>query len=519
MLLEGDKIDRYIVEGILGNGATASVYRVRHAELNTQHALKLLVLMNPHIAERMLQEGRIQAQLRHPNVVMVTDMVRSDGHMALVMDYVEGVSLGALSDSRRLTPPQIDFIARGLFDGLEAAHEAGLVHRDLKPDNVMMQFGDRKLIPRITDFGLAKARQDSMRAVKATQTGTVMGTPLYMAPEQYVDAAAVDARADIYSLGAILYELVTGKLLYDEPDFNKLVGMVKRGDWVPLRELVPDLDPNWEAAIHACLAIPLEDRAVTVAAVRALWLPKRGASAWTDEDLEDLHSLKQQEHQALNMAMSKAIVQRAPTQTLVGPTPTPEPPSRRVMAAGLGLGAILGAVLGSLFVFVLVGSLAYRTLDWGAPEGTIRVEPRSEPTLAAPEPTAPPETDRSTATEEPAPEPAPKPAPTGSSMPEPGPTAVTVVPLERPAAVVVEPKKPPVPARDPTLASVSLPDQLDGYLIGGDSTRRPLASAPPDTYVLYVFFDNQVATKAGSIVLGPGENRKLRCDTNLRVCK
>ena len=513
MLVAGDKIDRYVVEGILGTGATASVYKVRHAELNTLHALKLLVLMNPHIADRMLQEGRIQAQLRHANVVMVTDMVRTDGHIALVMDYVEGISLGALSDSRRLSPPQIDAIARGLFDGLEAAHAAGLVHRDLKPDNVMLQFGDRTLIPRITDFGLAKARQDTMRAVKQTQTGTVMGTPLYMAPEQYVDAASVDARADIYSLGAILYELVTGKLLYDEADFSKLVGMVKRGEWTPIRELAPDVDTNWEAAIHACLAIPLEERAVAVAAVRALWRPQRHANAWSDAQLDDLLALKQQEHQALSMAMSQAIVQRSPTKTIAGPAPTPEPSSRRAVATGLGMGAILGGVFGILFAVVLIGSLLYGSRAWTRSDGQISVEPPS--TLAGePAPPVPAGPDAPTPTAVPEPIPAPVPLP----VPAPTPSSASVEPA-RPEPVVIVPKPPPAPVRDPSLATVRLPDGLDGYLIGGDSTRRPLSAAPPDSYVLYVFFDNQVATKAGSIVLSAGQDLRLRCDATMRACK
>ena len=153
-LSSGQSIEgRYTVLRLLGAGGMARVYQVRHAELGSLHALKVLRVSSPEIRERLRQEGRVQSRVRHPNIVAVTDVVSVQGAPGLVMEYIGGPSLRDLLDASRLDHRQADGLARGILDGVEAAHRAGLIHRDLKPGNVLLDpVGDR-LVPRITDFG------------------------------------------------------------------------------------------------------------------------------------------------------------------------------------------------------------------------------------------------------------------------------------------------------------------------------------------------------------------------------
>ncbi len=286
-------MDRYEVEAVLGQGGMATVYKVCHTELMTRHALKLLMHKGGSLADRMLQEGKMQARLRHPNVVGVTDVVRHEGHIGLVMDFIDGVALGAFSYNYHLKGHKLDQLAHDLFDGIEAAHALGLVHRDLKPDNVMMAFEGDEVVAKITDFGLAKALSDELRVARATQAGQMMGTPRYMAPEQFFDAAAVDVRADIYALGAILYEVLGRKPLFPDSDLANALTACVTGDWEPLTDLPAGTPAAWRDTIHACLATAKKDRPADIAALRSLWgaaPPRR--PAWSADDLSFLHDVQ-----------------------------------------------------------------------------------------------------------------------------------------------------------------------------------------------------------------------------------
>lgn len=208
-LAPGTVVDRYEVLGLLGIGGIARVYRARHRALASLHALKVLALDRPSLRERALQEGQVQASLRHPNLVAVTDIVECDGAPALVLEYVAGPSLDQLLAARRLNLSEVDQLARGILRGVAFAHANGVVHRDLKPGNILLEVAGEELVPRVTDFGIAKLLVPARDGVR-TQAGTIMGTPPYMAPEQSLDASLVDARADVWALGVVLYELITG---------------------------------------------------------------------------------------------------------------------------------------------------------------------------------------------------------------------------------------------------------------------------------------------------------------------
>ena len=159
MNLEQDEIvDRYRVEQLIGEGGMARVYRVRHVQLGSLHALKVLSMPVRSVRERLLQEGRVQASLRHEHAVHVHDIIEVDGAPGLVMEYIDGPSLSAFirSTVSPLSWAQIDELAVGMISGVQHAHDVGVVHRDLKPGNVLLAIDDRRLVPKITDFGLAK---------------------------------------------------------------------------------------------------------------------------------------------------------------------------------------------------------------------------------------------------------------------------------------------------------------------------------------------------------------------------
>ncbi|MCA9491950.1 MAG: serine/threonine protein kinase, partial [Myxococcales bacterium] len=180
-LAAGTVVDRYTVQSVLGEGGMAVVYLCRHNQLGTMHALKVLTMSSRTIRERLVQEGRVQALLRHPNVVAVTDIIMLNGAPGLVMEYIEGPSLHDLLGQGPLTFDQIDALAEGILHGVAHAHAQGMVHRDLKPANIMLALDGTTLVPKVTDFGLAKLVEGNDGRA-ATRTGSTMGTPHYMSP-------------------------------------------------------------------------------------------------------------------------------------------------------------------------------------------------------------------------------------------------------------------------------------------------------------------------------------------------
>src|SRR5690606_12548422 len=141
----------------------------------------------------------------------------------------------------RLGPAQIDEVARGVLKGVRAAHKAGFVHRDLKPGNILMARTDDGFVPKIADFGLAKLVRGDGLSLSRTRTGAMMGTPAYMAPEQFRNAKEVDERADIYALGVILYELCAGRPPYEGDDLVELLDRIRSRDYPSVAELAPEL--------------------------------------------------------------------------------------------------------------------------------------------------------------------------------------------------------------------------------------------------------------------------------------
>ena len=196
----------------LGQGGMGVVYKARQRELDRLVALKVLppdIGRDAAFVERFQREARALARLNHPNIVAVYDFGQRDGLCYFIMEFVDGANLRQLQRARQLTPQEALAIVPKVCEALQFAHDEGIVHRDIKPENILM---DKKGRVKIADFGLAKLLGKSAPDFALTSPQTVMGTPHYMAPEQIQGTRDVDHRADIYSLGVVFYEMLTGEL-------------------------------------------------------------------------------------------------------------------------------------------------------------------------------------------------------------------------------------------------------------------------------------------------------------------
>jgi len=252
ILPEGMEIGRrYTVVRLLGIGGMGAVYRVRDRELDRDAALKLIrsdIAENAEALERFKREIQLSSKITHRNVLRVYDLGESDGIKFLTMEYVDGEDLGSLVKREgRLPLARALDVLRQVCEGLQAAHEAGVIHRDLKPQNIML---DRSGGVYLTDFGLAKSLEQS----GMTQTGTLLGTPFYMSPEQ-VRGAEVDRRSDIYSLGIILYQMVTGSLPYTGDTPYEVMSQRLHRLPRPVVELNPEAPAYLRKIIERCLAV------------------------------------------------------------------------------------------------------------------------------------------------------------------------------------------------------------------------------------------------------------------------
>jgi serine/threonine protein kinase len=241
---------RYRVEEVLGRGGMASVYLARDEELGRPVAVKVLaehLADTPGFRDRFLREARLAAQLSHPNIVQVFDVGEDEGRPFIVMECVEGSTLAEeLKQRGPLEPAEVVDLGIQICGGLEHAHAGGLVHRDIKPQNLLLR-ADGTV--KIADFGIARAAETT----RLTQAGSVLGTAAYLAPEQAL-GEEVTAAADIYSLGCVLYELLTGRTTYVFETLPELVVQHREGTIAPLRELRAEIPESLEAGVMHALA-------------------------------------------------------------------------------------------------------------------------------------------------------------------------------------------------------------------------------------------------------------------------
>jgi tRNA A-37 threonylcarbamoyl transferase component Bud32 len=258
----------YEILAEVGRGGMGVVYKARQTTLNRLVAVKMIrqgELAQPDALARFRLEGELLARVQHPNVVQVHQVGVEQGHPFIIMEYVEGTSLQTWLRQHRPTSGQAAQLVETLAEAMQAAHERGIIHRDLKPGNVVLAAGQafqpdlgekpvrlESLTCKITDFGLAK---NLTAPGQVTSTGAVVGTPSYMAPEQAQgDSARLSVRTDVYSLGAILYELLTGRAPFEGPTPLEILLQVVHVDPVALRRLQPSVPGDLETICLKCLA-------------------------------------------------------------------------------------------------------------------------------------------------------------------------------------------------------------------------------------------------------------------------
>jgi tRNA A-37 threonylcarbamoyl transferase component Bud32 len=234
---------------LIGQGGMGFVYKARQPKLDRFVALKILpqsLASDPTFTERFTREGRVLAKLNHPNIVGVHDFGQANGFFYLLMEFVTGVNLRQAMEAGRFTPAQALALVPEICEALQYAHMQAILHRDIKPENILLDTNGRV---KIADFGIAKLLGEPKLEAALTGTGSAIGTPQYMAPEQIEHPAAVDHRADIYSLGVVLYELLTGELpLGNFPPPSEKTPVNPGVDAVVLRALEKQREKRYQSA-------------------------------------------------------------------------------------------------------------------------------------------------------------------------------------------------------------------------------------------------------------------------------
>jgi serine/threonine protein kinase len=254
----GTQIGEYQVEAKIGEGAMGTVYRAIHPAIHKRVAIKVMtpkLFDEPESVKRFVAEARAVAAIEHPGIVDVFGFGRiPDGRTYLVMEWLDGKSLGARMDEGPLPFVEVCEVMRQIARALEAAHAKGIVHRDLKPENVFIQrVDDEPPVIKLLDFGLAKTTNKEDALVAKTKTGQLLGTPLYMSPEQ-CKSKGVDHRTDIYALGCMGYEMLLGRTPFEADNVAELISAHLVGEPPRPSSIKPDLPADLDKLLYNMIA-------------------------------------------------------------------------------------------------------------------------------------------------------------------------------------------------------------------------------------------------------------------------
>jgi tRNA A-37 threonylcarbamoyl transferase component Bud32 len=251
---------RYRVESVLGEGGMGVVYAARNLRTGRDVALKLMVSrdrldrsQHPQRVERFVREARAAGRIQHPNVVDVYDVGGDDSAPYLVMERLHGRTLGALLGEGRLPERRAVQLVLAAAQGVAAAHRQGVVHRDLKPDNIFLTETASGELTKVLDFGISRIMTPSESLDSLTRSGTILGTPAYM-PHEQLRGGEVDTRADVYALGVILYEALSGRRPFEAANLHDLVLKMAQDEPTPLARVAPAASVRVRSVVARCLA-------------------------------------------------------------------------------------------------------------------------------------------------------------------------------------------------------------------------------------------------------------------------
>ncbi|HEY6878298.1 MAG TPA: protein kinase [Polyangiales bacterium] len=347
---------RYRLEELIGSGGMGDVFRARDTLLERPVALKLVDIGDPRrreeISQNFLREARISAAIAHRNVVQILDFGTHGGTVPfIVMELLEGESLAqVLGRGERLSFDWILELVQQLLEGLAAAHDAGVVHRDLKPENIyLVRSRNGGVYPKILDFGISKLT-DSRGSARVTTQGHVVGTPAYMSPEQARGVKFIDRRTDLYSMGVVLYELLSGEMPFFSENPGDVMVMIVTKAERPLHDRVPELPLSLSSVVAKAMQKRPEDR---FGDAREMQRALKEAS----EDLRKSPALRDLEERMRGSVWRKRSAESTEAEALV-PAAQAAPSSgrpadtrRRYLIAGLSVvlaGVAVGATLALL---------------------------------------------------------------------------------------------------------------------------------------------------------------------------
>jgi eukaryotic-like serine/threonine-protein kinase len=387
--LHTDPADPAIIGSVLGSyrilreissGSMGTIFRAEHVLLQRPAAVKLLragLTTDADLVQRFVNEAKAVTACKHPGIVEAYDFgYTPDGHAFMVMEFLEGESLGDRLRRGRLTEIEAAAIASGIASALKAAHKVGVIHRDLKPDNVFLVPDPDGGLARtkVLDFGIAKLTDASSISARRTETGILIGTPLYMAPEQARAAGMIDPRADLYSLGCILYHMLVGRPPFLAEGAGEIIAMQLFGqveppsrqaavtpqmEWLVLRLLEKDPADRFDSAAEVVTALAAFDSL----------LANRPAWPATQVGFSDHAPTLPPDTGAL--------------QIDGGPRPTAVPHKRSAISILAGVLAVL-AIVGGGLVYVLQGDGEEPTTPGPAAEPLPVAAPAGQPSPAAP---------------------------------------------------------------------------------------------------------------------------------------
>ncbi len=446
--------DRYRIDSLISVGGMGAVYAGHHTLLQKPVAIKVLRSDLPGselMVDRFHREAIAASAIGHENIVQVTDMgITREGMPYLVMELLQGHNLGdAIRTSAPLEVERSCRIICEILRGLGAAHQAGIVHRDLKPDNVfLVKKGEREVV-KLLDFGVALLKRPDIPDTRLTFTGTVLGTPRYMSPEQARGEQDLTGLADIYAAGVLLYEMLTGALPYVGTNYNVVIHEIIGGDRVPLESRRSDVPPEVSAVVHRAMAIAPEDRFASAEEMEMLLLPFAGVR-WEGSGQiplspgrarnTDRPPMRRKVPTAPDDSMSRepAWAGASSPRSLPVGSPSGQFAEERERARAAGGGRTFAFVI----TLVVAGAVAGLILlsRTGASKPALDAGPtvKAETPAAAPPPNPP--------ARKPEPEPEPEPVPTAGVAGEPGRDGTQAAEPVKP----VDPPKPPaaVPPKD-----------------------------------------------------------------------
>jgi serine/threonine-protein kinase len=409
--------EKYVVERMIGEGGLGIVVAARHIHLDQMVAIKYLrpkSLASKIVADRFVREARLAAKIRSEHVVHVYDVgTLPDGAPYMVMEYLAGTDLGRQLSASGPLPVEraVDYILQAC-EGLAEAHVAGIVHRDIKPDNLFIATSaGGKSILKLLDFGISKLsskRSESSRPEELTEAGDKFGTPVYMSPEQLLASRDVDARTDVWSMGVVFFELLTGRLPFDGDSLPELCAAILTKNPVPLLEARPYLPEHLEKIVAQCLAKEVEQRYQNVAEL-AQELRPYAATSWGHR-IDNIVQLIQgsgdkvrpsapspspmtrSQHEAPTMAVSEALPEErsvVTTGNAIGAWAPPTgklqglPPKRNLARIAASLGTAV--LVASLCIYAATSARARKLVAGQAQSARTAEAPSSAPTVALPE--------------------------------------------------------------------------------------------------------------------------------------